>query len=155
MNRDKFDLRILQALQENARLTTLELSEKVGLSPTPCGRRVKQLEEDGLINRYVTLLNPPLVGAGLTAFIHIRLRSQTKDAVDVFESAIRDMPEIMFCYLVTGNYDYMLMLRVASVEACREFIREKLIIIESIGETQTSIALEETKFTTAIPLPMA
>lgn len=106
-----------------------------------------------MIDRYVTLLNAPRLGVGLTAFIHVRLRSQTKDAVDIFESAIRDMPEVMFCYLVTGDYDYTLMLRVASVEACRDFIREKLIIIESIGETQTSIALEETKFTTAIRLP--
>ncbi|WP_413458089.1 Lrp/AsnC family transcriptional regulator [Herbaspirillum huttiense] len=153
MTLDKFNIQILRALQENAHLTIQELSERVGLSPTPCARRVKQMEEDGIIKRYVALVDGPKIGLGLTAFIHVRLRTQSKKAVDAFEAAIRNMSEIMTCHLVTGNYDYLLMLRVESVDACRKFIRDRLIIIDSVGETETSISLEETKLTTALPLP--
>ncbi len=151
---DIFDLKILDALQENARITTLELAERVGLSATPCTRRVKRLEEEGLIDRYVTVLNAERLGIGLMVFVNVRLHSQASKSFDTFEAAIRQMPEVVGCYLLAGNYDYLIQVRVADVEAFRSFIRERLVTIEGIGETQSSIVLEQTKTTTALPLPL-
>jgi DNA-binding Lrp family transcriptional regulator len=150
---DAFDVRILDALQENGRITTLELAERIGLSPTPCARRVKRLEEEGLIDRYVTLLNAERLGIGLNVFVNVRLRSQTKGAIDIFEKAIEDLPEVVECYLLTGEYDYLLHLRVADIAALRSFVRDHLVVNESVGATHSSIALEQTKYTTALPLP--
>jgi DNA-binding Lrp family transcriptional regulator len=149
---DEFDRKILSALQENARITRQELAERVGLSATPCARRVRRMEEDGLIDRYVTLLNPARLGVGLTVFVSVRLHSQAAKAFDGFEEAIRKLPEVVGCYLLAGNYDYLVHVRVANVEAFRSFIRDRLVTIEGIGETQSNIVLEETKHTTALPL---
>jgi Lrp/AsnC family leucine-responsive transcriptional regulator len=150
---DSFDLKILRVLQENARITTLELAERVGLSATPCARRVKRLEDDGLIDRYVTLLNAERLGIGLTVFVNIRLNSQVPQSFETFEAAIRRMPEVVGCYLLAGQYDYLVQVRVADVEAYRNLIRERLITIEGVAETQSSIVLEHTKQTTALPIP--
>jgi DNA-binding Lrp family transcriptional regulator len=149
---DDFDLKILQILQEEGRITTLELSERVGLSPTPCARRVKQLEDDGYIDRYAALLNAAQLGVRLNVFVSIRLRSQTRDAFDRFDEAIKYMPEIVGCYLLTGSFDYLLQVRVADVDTFRDFIRTRLTAIEGVIETQSSIVLQELKATTAIPL---
>ncbi|HZB89988.1 MAG TPA: Lrp/AsnC family transcriptional regulator [Stellaceae bacterium] len=151
---DALDIRILNALQEDGRITTLELAERVGLSPTPCARRVKRLEDEGLIERYVTLLNPERLGIGLNVFVNVRLISQTKGAIDTFEKAIKGLPEVVECYLLTGEYDYLLHLRVADIAALRSFVRDQLIANESVGATHSSIALEQTKYTTALPLPV-
>lgn len=149
---DAFDRKILVALQENARITTQDLAERVGLSATPCARRVKRMEEDGLIDRYVTLLDPERLGAGLTVFVHIRLNTQSAKTFDLFEAAVRQLPEVVGCYLLAGNYDYLVQIRVADVKAFRTFILERLATIEGIGETQSNIVLEEIKYTTALPL---
>jgi Lrp/AsnC family transcriptional regulator, leucine-responsive regulatory protein len=150
---DPIDLKILDALQENARITTLELAEKVGLSATPCARRVKRLEDEGLIERYVTLLNAERLGMGMNAFITVRLRNQTRQAIDVFERAIRKMPEVAECYLTSGGHDYLVHVRVADIDAFRDFMRNRMTTIESVGSTESSIVLEQIKRTTALPLP--
>jgi Lrp/AsnC family leucine-responsive transcriptional regulator len=152
---DPIDLRILDALQENARITTLELAEKVGLSATPCARRVKRLEDEGLIERYVTLLNAERLGIGMNAFVIVRLRNQTRQAIEVFERAIRKMPEVVECYLTTGSHDYLVHVRVGDIDAFRDFMRNRMTTIESIGATESSIVLEQIKRTTALPLPAA
>lgn len=149
---DAIDVRILNILQENARITTLELAEQVGLSPTPCARRVKRLEDDGLIQRYVTLLDEKKAGLDLSVFISVRLRNQTAETIDKFDRSVRSMPEITECYLVTGAHDYLLHLRVADVDALRDFLRERLVTIEGIAEAQTSIVLDKVKYTTALTL---
>lgn len=149
---DPFDRKILMALQENARITTQELAERVGLSATPCARRVKRMEDEGLIDRYVTLLNPARLGAGLTVFVNVRLDTQSAKTFDAFEAAIDRMPEVSGCYLLAGNYDYLVQVRVADIEAFRTFIRDRLAAIEGIGETQSNVVLEATKQTTALPL---
>lgn len=149
---DSFDRKILSILQENGRVTTLQLSEKVGLSPTPCARRVKRLEDEGYIDRYVTLLNPARLGVQLNVFVSIRLRSQTRDAFDRFDEEIKHMPEIVGCYLLTGSFDYLLQVRVSDVDAFRDFMRSRLTAIEGVIETQSSIVLQQLKATTAIPL---
>jgi len=151
---DEFDRKILSALQENARITTQDLAERVGLSATPCARRVKRMEDDGLIDRYVTLLNPERLGVGLTVFVNVRLNTQSAKTFEAFEQAIRKLPQVVGCYLLAGNYDYLVQVRVADVEAFRSFIRDRLVTIEGIGETQSSVVLEETKRTTALPLSL-
>ena len=152
---DEFDRKILAILQENARITMQELAERVGLSATPCARRVKRMEDDGLIARYVTLLNPRGLGLGLTVFVNVRLNTQSAKTFEVFEVEIRKFPEVVGCYLLAGNYDYLVEVRVADVESFRRFIRDRLVAIDGIGETQSSIVLEETKRTTALPIGSA
>lgn len=149
---DEFDIKILSALQDNTRISTQELAERVGLSATPCARRVKRMEDDGLIDRYVTLLNPERLGIGLNVFVNVRLNTQSAKAFEAFEQAIRKLPQVVGCYLLAGNYDYLVQIRVADVEAFRSFIRDRLVTIEGIGETQSNVVLEETKRTTALPL---
>jgi Lrp/AsnC family leucine-responsive transcriptional regulator len=151
---DEFDLKILTALQENARMTTQELAERVGLSATPCARRIKRMEDEGLIERYVTLLNPERLGVGLTVFVNVRLNTQSAKTFEAFEAAIRKLPQVVGCYLLAGNYDYLVQVRVADVEAFRSFIRDRLVTIDGIGATQSNIVLEETKWTTALPLSL-
>ena len=151
---DEFDLKILTALQENARMTTQELAERVGLSATPCARRIKRMEDEGLIERYVTLLNPERLGVGLTVFVNVRLNTQSAKTFEAFEAAIRKLPQVVGCYLLAGNYDYLVQVRVADVEAFRSFIRDRLVTIDGIGEPQSNIVLEETKWTTALPLSL-
>jgi Lrp/AsnC family leucine-responsive transcriptional regulator len=150
---DEIDCRILDVLQHEGRTSTLDLAERVGLSPTPCARRVKRMEDLGVIERYVAVLNPQSLGMGLDVFVNVRLRSSTRNAIEIFERAIKDTPEVIECYLVTGNYDYLLHLRLADVETFKDFVRERLINIPSVGQTISSIALEQTKSTTAIALP--
>lgn len=152
---DALDIRILNILQNNARITTLELAEQVGLSPTPCARRVKRLEDDGLIQRYVTLLDEKKVGLDLSVFISVRLRAQTGETMEKFERSVRGMPEITECYLVSGVHDYLLHLRVADADALRDFLRNRLVTIEGIAEAQSSIVLDKIKYTTALTLDEA
>ena len=151
---DEIDCRILDVLQHEGRISTLDLAERVGLSPTPCARRVKRMEDLGVIGRYVAVLNPKALGMGLNVFVNVRLRSSTRKSVEIFERAIAGMPEVVECYLVTGNYDYLLHLRMADTDMFKDFVRDNLIKIASVGETLSSIALEQIKFTTAIALPL-
>ena len=152
---DALDVRILNILQDNARITTLELAEQVGLSPTPCARRVKRLEDDGLIQRYVTLLDEKKAGLDLSVFISVRLRAQTAETMEKFERSVRSIAEISECYLVSGVHDYLLHLRVADVDALREFLRNRLVTIEGIAEAQSSIVLDKIKYSTALTLSEA
>lgn len=150
---DEIDCRILSILQREGRISILDLAQRVNLSATPCVRRIKRMEQEGVIQQYVAVLNPVALGLGLNVFVNVRLRSSTRKAIDVFERAVQSMPEVMECYLVTGNYDYLLHLRVADVDHFKNFVRDRLINIASVGETLSSIALEQTKHTTAIALP--
>ena len=111
------------------------------------------MEDEGVIQRYAAVLNPVALGMRLDVFVNVRLRSSTRKAIEIFERAVHSMPEVVECYLVTGNHDYLVHLRVADVDDFKDFVRERLINIASVGETVSSIALEKTKYTTAIPLP--
>jgi DNA-binding Lrp family transcriptional regulator len=147
---DEFDRKILNVLQENGRITTQDLAERVGLSATPCARRVKRMEEEGIIDRYVALLSPERLGIGLEVFVNVRLNTQSAKTFDAFEDAVRGMPEVIGCYLLAGNYDYLVHVRVTNVETFRSFIRDRLATIENIGETQSNVVLEVAKSTTSI-----
>lgn len=150
---DEIDCNILNVLQQEGRVSILDLAERVGLSATPCARRVKRLEDEGVIERYVAVLNPRVLGKQLDVFVNVRLRLSTRKAIEIFERAIKSMPEVVECYLVTGTYDYLVHIRVADIDDFKSYVRERLSGIASVGETVSSIALEQTKHTTFIALP--
>jgi Lrp/AsnC family leucine-responsive transcriptional regulator len=155
MEFDSFDRKILATLQEDARISMVDLSNKIGLSETPCGRRVKRLEGEGVIERYVALLNAEALGLGLNVFINVRLERQTLETVTAFENAIKLLPEVTECYLVTGEYDYLLHIRVSDVSSLKDFVRDRLTNISGIKETHSSVALQSVKQTAALPIPRA
>ena len=152
---DNTDLRILQALQGDARLTNVALAERVNLSPSPCLARVRELERSGVISRYVALVDPALVGLGLSVFIQISLDRQTGEAIQRFESTVSAYPEVVECYLMTGDSDYLLRVVVPDVQALKEFILNGLSTISCVASIRSSFALKQVKYDTALPLPPA
>ena len=149
---DKTDIRILEELQENGRLSNVELAARVNLSPSPCLARVKAIEKSGLISRYVTLLDPLKAGLSVSVFIHIRLERQIERALETFESAIKKYPEVMECYLMTGDSDYMIRVLVRDVQALERFIVDDLAKIRGVANIRSSVALKQVKYKTALPL---
>lgn len=149
---DTIDRKILTALQENGRISNQQLADLIGLSPSPCLRRVRLLEESGAIDRYVTLVDPEAVGLSVSAFIRVRLDRQDDRHLRVFESAVSDFPEVMECYLMTGDADYQLRVLVASLDAFEDFLRKKLTRIEGVSEVTTSFALRPIVYRTAVPV---
>ncbi len=150
---DATDWNILARLQEDARLSNVELARAVHLSPSPCLARVRRLEEAGLIGRYVTLLDPLKLGLTVSVFIQVRLERQVEKALETFEAAISGRPEVMECYLMTGDSDYMLRVMVADVQALERFIVDFLAKIPGVGNLKSSFALKQVKYKTALPLP--
>ncbi|KUR75750.1 Lrp/AsnC family transcriptional regulator [Novosphingobium sp. FSW06-99] len=149
---DSIDRSILDELQHDGRMTNQELSEKVGLSPSPCLRRLRALEADGVIFRYVALVDPITVGLPVTAFIRVRLDQQDDRHLALFEAAVAEFPEVMECYLMTGDADYQLRILVDSLGAFEDFLRQKLTRIEGVGQVTTSFALRPVVYKTALPL---
>jgi Lrp/AsnC family leucine-responsive transcriptional regulator len=150
---DPIDMRILSELQGSARLTNLELANRVRLSPSPCLARVRRLEESGLISRYVTLLDAQALGLGVSVFIQIRLEKQTERALEVFEAAMQRYPQVMECYLMSGDSDYMIRVVVSDVRALERFIVDELSKIPGMANIRSSFALKQVKYKTALPLP--
>jgi Lrp/AsnC family leucine-responsive transcriptional regulator len=150
---DATDWKILARLQENARLSNVELAQAVHLSPSPCLHRVRSLEESGIISRYVTLLDPLQLGLRVSVFISVTLEKQVEAALDVFEQAIQARPEVMECYLMTGDADYLLRVVVPDVQALERFILDFLTRIPGVGNIRSSFALKQVKYQTALPLP--
>lgn len=152
---DTIDLRILAILQSQARVSNVELADLVGLSPAPCLRRVRALEEHGVIRQYVTLVDPAAVGLGVTVFVQISLDLQVEGRLEIFERAIMKRPEVLECYLMTGDSDYMLRVVVPDVSAYERFLRDALTRIESAAGIKSSFALKQVKYSTALPLAQA
>jgi Lrp/AsnC family leucine-responsive transcriptional regulator len=150
---DEIDLKILEHLQENARSTNVELADQIGLSPAPCLRRVRALEEAGVIRRYIALLNPAAVNLGVTVFVQISLDLQIEGRLEIFERAIMQRPEVLECYLMTGDADYLLRVVVSDVSSYERFLRDALTRIESVAGIKSSFALKQVKYFTALPLP--
>jgi Lrp/AsnC family leucine-responsive transcriptional regulator len=150
---DPIDIRILAALQEDAKLTNVELASRVNLSPSPCLSRVRKLESAGIISRYVTLLSPLALGLGVSVFIQIRLEKQVEHALDEFEAAMHRHPEVMECYLMTGDSDYLLRVIVADIPALERFIVDELSKTPGVANIRSSFALKQVKYKTALPLP--
>jgi Lrp/AsnC family leucine-responsive transcriptional regulator len=152
---DRTDYRILHHLQNDGRLTNLELAERVGLSPSPCLRRVRALEEAGILKRYVGIVDAKAVGLPISAFINVSLRSQEVGALDVFQAHVSSFPEVMECYLMTGNSDYLLRVVMPDLESYERFLADKLTRIPGIGSIQTSFALKPVVARTELPLAQA
>lgn len=150
---DKLDKRILQSLQRDGSITNLELAEQIGLSPSPCARRVKQLEEAGIINKQVTLLNASQLDLKLTALIQISMDRHTPDRFEVFEKQVRSYPEVIECLLITGqSADYQLKVVVPDMECYQEFLLNKITRIEGVTDVHSSFMLREVINTTELPL---
>jgi Lrp/AsnC family leucine-responsive transcriptional regulator len=151
-NLDKIDERILAALQADGRISNQDLAERVGLSPSPCLRRVRQLEAAGVISGYVTLLDPGALGLDVTAFVRVRLDQQVDRQLVAFEAAVTALPEVMECYLMTGESDYQLRVLVRSLAEFEDFLRRKLTRIEGVAQVTSSFALRPIVYRTALPV---
>jgi len=149
---DSIDAKILEALQENARTSNVQLAGRAGLSPSPCLRRVRELERAKVIRRYVTLVDPEAVGLPVSVFISVSLEKQVERALDVFEAAVQKCPEVMECYLMTGDADYLLRVVVPDLAAYQRFLMEHLTRIPGVANIRSSFALKQVQYRTALPL---
>jgi len=152
INLDRIDYGILHHLQNDGRIANTELAERIGLSPSPCLRRVKALEQQGVIKRYVAIVDSNAVGFGISAFVSVSLSTQEKPALDEFQSQIVTYPEVMECYLMTGTSDYLLRVVLPDLESYERFLMEKLTKISVIANIQTSFALKPLVQRTELPL---
>ncbi len=153
MKLDSIDLKILDELQADGSLSNIELARRVHLSPSPCLARVRALEAAGVIDRYVALANAVALGLGINVFISISLKSQGKEALADFERRICEHDEVMECYLMTGDSDYLIRVAVADIGALEKFILEQLTPIPGIEKIRSSFALKQVRYKTALPMP--
>ncbi|CAO3452172.1 Lrp/AsnC family transcriptional regulator [Azospirillum sp.] len=149
---DRIDRKILAALQEDGRLPNTELAERVGLSPSPCLRRVKVLEEAGVIARYVALVDPASVDLPVNIFVSVSLERQVEARLDGFEAAVMARPEVLECYLMTGDADYLLRVVVPDLASYERFLKEHLTRIPGVANIRSSFALKQVRYRTALPL---
>ncbi|AML52275.1 MULTISPECIES: Lrp/AsnC family transcriptional regulator [Falsihalocynthiibacter] len=142
---DVTDHRILRVLRQEGRISNLDLAQRVGLSPTPCSRRVRRLETSGVITGYSAQINPTAMGHGVTVMVNIRLSRQGPADIEEFLAAVKRMPEVTECLLVTGNLDYILKARARDVEELKDFVLAKLKKIPCVSDTTTMLILETIK----------
>ncbi|MBK4716235.1 MULTISPECIES: Lrp/AsnC family transcriptional regulator [Tenebrionibacter/Tenebrionicola group] len=150
---DEIDRRILKTLQHEGRIANNILAEKVGLSPSPCLRRVRLLEEAGIIDRYVAILNPAAMGLKLTVFSRMWLKSQDAATVNHFAREVGQLPEVVECHLMAGDCDFLLRIIIADLDAYRRFQIDHLTRIDGVQSIKTDIPMQKIKQTTEIPLP--
>lgn len=149
---DAIDRSILTQLQADGRISLSDLADKVGLSPSPCLRRIRLLERAGIISRYVAVLDQEKCGLPVSVFVSIKLDSQRVEALNRFGKAIARWPEVLECYLMTGPRDYLLRVVVADLGAYERFLKEKLTRLEGIASIESSFALEQVKYTNVLPI---
>jgi len=152
MSLDRYDRSILTALQHDGRISNVQLATRVNLSESACLRRVRALEETGLIERYVALLNQKLVGLTSTVFVHIALRREEQSELAAFEEAVRDIPEIMECYLMTGEFDYLLRVLVSDMADFERLHNDALTRLPGVARVNSSVAIRTVTKTTELPL---
>jgi len=146
-NIDEIDRKLLNVLQDNSRITIRELSERLHLSTTPIHERIKKLEKNGFIKHYVTLLDPKMLGKKLTVFVSVSLMNHTKETVDEFEREMKKMPEVMECYYVSGNWDFLLKIQCNDMEDYHNFVIHRFSVIKNITQFNSSFVMSETKIT--------
>jgi len=149
---DAIDVAILEVLQHDGRLSNLDLAQRVHLSPSACLRRVKQLEDSGVIAQYVALLNPKAVGAHGTSFTIVNLETMSNDALDLFEQAVRSEPRILDCFYVAGSNDYLIRFAYRDAEDLERFHTEVLMRLPGVARSNSMLVLRTVKRTTAVPL---
>jgi Lrp/AsnC family leucine-responsive transcriptional regulator len=152
MEIDAIDNKILRILQTNGRISNQDLAARVGLSASPCLRRVKALEARGIVQRYVALLDPAAVALGLQAVVEVRLDRQTSDSVARFEKEILKYPQVLECYLMAGDWDYVLRVVARDLDDFREFCVNRLARIAGVGNIKSNISMKQVKYSTALPL---
>jgi DNA-binding Lrp family transcriptional regulator len=150
---DRIDLKILDALQRDGRQSNQALADRVGISAAACWRRVKALEEDGVIQRYAALLSRPKLGLDLCAFVHISLARHVQESTVPFEQAVMERPEVMECFATTGDADFILRVVTTSIEAFDKFLEQFLFGLPQVSQVRSNIALRELKLDTALALP--
>jgi len=149
---DTIDRRILRALQRDGRMQNLELAQEVGLSPSPCLRRVRRLEEAGVIDRYVALVNPARVDRGLTVFVRVWLKGQDAETTDRFTEAVRLLEPVLECHLMAGDCDFLLRVAAASLDDYRQWQIQHLTRIPGVQNVKSEIPMQQIKMTTALPV---
>lgn len=149
---DRTDYRILETLQRNGRITNVDLAEQVHLSPPPCLERVKRLEREGYIEKYVGILNPYKLNAGLLAFIQVTLHSTASKDLEKFNLAVAGLAQVQECHMVSGGFDYLIKVRASDMQAYRDFLGHELADIPNVRETHTYVVMQEVKVESSIPL---
>jgi DNA-binding Lrp family transcriptional regulator len=149
---DRIDAQLLNAIQSNAKITNTQLADMVGLSPSPCLRRVRELEQKGVIKRYVGILDPKLVGLTINGFVTVRLKNQGRKALQEFEKRIQTYREVMECYLMTGTSDYLLRVSVQDLDHYEQFLLDKITTIPCVGNIETSFSLKQVVYRTEMPI---
>ena len=149
---DEIDRRIVQALQADGRISVQELAGKVGLSPSPCARRVRLLEEAGIIEGYVAIVNQEKLGLPVSVFASIKLERQREEELDRFGAAVQRWPEVADCYLMTGQRDYLLRIIVSDLAAYERFLKDKLTRLDNVASIESSFALGQVKYTNVLPV---
>jgi DNA-binding Lrp family transcriptional regulator len=152
MKLDAIDRRILNVLQRDGRMQNVELAKDVGLSPSPCLRRVRLLEEAGVIERYVAVLNATKVGKGLTVFARVWLKGQDVGTVDHFTEAVKKLPEVVECHLMAGDCDFLLRIVAADLDDYRQFQIKHLTRIKGVQSVKTEIPMQKIKLTSELPV---
>lgn len=149
---DRIDKNILHELQKQGRLSNVELSKRVGLSPTPCLERVKKLEADNVITGYSANLNPQYLGASLLVFVEITLSRTSPDVFEEFSKAVQRLDVIQECHLVSGNFDFLLKTRVSDMQAYRNLLGDTLLTLPAVSESRTYVVMEEVKSNNHLPI---
>jgi DNA-binding Lrp family transcriptional regulator len=149
---DATDSKILQELQRDARLSNQELAARVGLSPAPCWRRLKRLEDAGFITQYAAILDADSVGFSITAYSHVSLENHHPDSVKLFNELVQDRPEVLECFMMSGQYDYLLKVVARNMSHYEEFLTKHLLPNPAVRSVGTSFVLRRMKFTTALPV---
>ena len=149
---DSIDRKILALLQQDGRLTVQEIAGRVGLSASPCHRRIKRMEESGLISRYIALVDQKAAGLPVSVFVSIKLERQKEADLARFAKAISGWSEVLECYLMTGPRDYLLRVVVADLAAYEQFLKRKLTRLDGISSIESSFALDQIKYTNALPV---
>lgn len=150
---DRIDKSILRELQKDGRMPNVELSRRVGLSATPCLERVKRLEKKGVIKGYAALVSPEKLQAALLVFVEIRLTRTSPDVFDDFKKSVIDLPQVLECHLVSGDFDYLIKARVADMAAYRNLLGETLLTLPGVSGSRTYVVMEEVKESRTIPIP--
>ncbi len=149
---NNLDRKILRELQRNGRITFSELAKRVGLSTSPCLERVRRMEREGVINGYTALLNPQFLDAALIVFVQIRLTRTSQDIFERFKKAATKLEEVQECYLISGNFDYLIKARVSNMESYRNFLGSTLLTLPDVQESTSYVVMELVKETLALPV---
>lgn len=149
---DRIDTKILNILQKGCRISNIDLAEKINLSPTPCLERVRRLEKNGYIQKYVAHLNPEKLDSNLVAYIQLSLQHTTTQNLEAFNTHVSNLDEVIECSMVAGGFDYLIKIRTKDMDSYRDFLGDKLAAIPGVSQAHTYFVMEEVKSTHVIPV---